>query len=60
MNKSGYSATIIFGRSAAGEPLPPHFQLKTTAQSAETQCMSTAWFANTHSILVKFGFKEKQ
>jgi hypothetical protein len=60
VNKSAYSATIIFGSSAAGEPLPPHFQLKTTAQSAETQRMSTAWFANTHSILVKFGFKEKQ
>jgi hypothetical protein len=59
-NKSSTSATIIFGSSAAGEPLPPHFQLKTTAQTAEAQRMSTAWFRNTHSILVKFGFDSKQ
>lgn len=60
VNKSCYSATIIFGSNAAGEPLPPHFQLKSTAQTAVTQCMSTAWFANTHNILVKFGFDSAQ
>jgi hypothetical protein len=59
-NKSSCSCTIIFGSSAAGEPLPPHFQLKSLAQSAELQRMSTSWFKNTHSILVKFGYKEKQ
>jgi hypothetical protein len=60
VNKSGYSATIIFGSNAAGEPLPPHFQLKSTAQTAETQRLSTAWFRHTHSILVKYGYNEKQ
>jgi hypothetical protein len=60
VNKSGYSATIIFGSNAAGEPLPPHFQLKSTAQTAETQRMSTSWFQHTHVILVKYGFDEQQ
>jgi hypothetical protein len=60
VNKSAYSATIIFGSNAAGEPLPPHFQLKSTAQTAETQRMSTAWFRKTHNILVKYGFNEVQ
>jgi hypothetical protein len=60
VNKSGYCCTIIFGSNAAGEPLPPHFQLKSTAKTAETQRMSSAWFANTHMILVQFGFNGKQ
>jgi hypothetical protein len=59
-NKSSYTATIIFGSNAAGEPLPPHFQLKSTAQTAETQRLSTEWFKNVHSILVRFGFGSKQ
>jgi hypothetical protein len=32
VNKSGYSSTIICGSTAAGEPLPPHFQLKISRQ----------------------------
>ena len=31
-NKSGYSATFIGGSTVAGSPLPPHFQLKSTAR----------------------------
>ena len=31
-NKSGYIATFIGGSSVAGLPLPPHFQLKSTAR----------------------------
>jgi hypothetical protein len=59
-NKSGYTATVIFGSNAIGEPLPPHFQLKSLAQTAQTQRMSTEWFKNIHSILVTFGFEEEQ
>ena len=29
--KTGYSATMICGSTAAGDPLPPHFQLKSEA-----------------------------
>ena len=31
-NKSGYSSTFIGGSTVAGLPLPPHFQLKSTAR----------------------------
>jgi hypothetical protein len=41
VNKSGYSSTIVIcGSNAAGEPLPPHFQLKTLAKTEERQRMS--------------------
>jgi hypothetical protein len=57
VNKSGYSATMIFGSNAAGEPLPLHFQLKTLAKQAENQRMAITWFEKTQSVMVKFGFK---
>jgi hypothetical protein len=59
-NKSGYTATIIFGSNAVGEPLPPHFQLKSIAQNVENQRMSTEWFKNVHSVLVTFGHECQQ
>jgi hypothetical protein len=34
-NKSSYSPTIICGSNAAGEAIPPHFQLKTSAQTGD-------------------------
>ena len=59
-NKSGYSSTIICGSNAAGDPFPPHFQLKTMAQTEEGQRMSVNWFEKTHSVIAKFGFPERQ
>jgi hypothetical protein len=35
VNKSGYSATLICGSTASGDPLPVHFQLKTLAQTVD-------------------------
>jgi hypothetical protein len=58
VNKSSYSATLIFGSNAAGEPLPLHFQLKTLAQTTEKQRMSINWFEKTQSVMVKFGLPE--
>jgi len=55
VNKSGYSSTIICGSNAAGEPFPPHFQLKSMAQTDEGQRMSVDWFANSKNIIAKFG-----
>ncbi len=55
VNKSGYSATIICGSNAAGEPLPAHFQLKSLAQTAEGQRMSVDWFTHTKSVMGRFG-----
>jgi hypothetical protein len=58
VNKSAYTATLIFGSNAAGEPLPLHFQLKTLAQQAENQRLSIDWFEKTQSVLVKYGLPE--
>jgi len=58
VNKSGYSSTIICGSNAAGEPFPPHFQLKSMAQTDEGQRMSVDWFTNSKNIIAKFGHRE--
>lgn len=55
VNKSGYSATIICGSNAEGEPLPAHFQLKSLAQTAERQRMSVDWFTHTKKVMGRFG-----
>jgi hypothetical protein len=44
VNKSGYSATVICGSTANGDPFPPHFQLKTLAQAVVGQRLSVDWF----------------
>lgn len=59
VNKSGYSATIICGSNAAGDPLPPHFQLKTAAQTVEREKMSVDWFRDAKKVLGKFGNPER-
>ena len=60
VNKSGYSSTIICGSNAAGEPFPPHFQLKSMAQTDEGQRMSVDWFANSKNVVAKFGHPSPQ
>ena len=60
VNKSGYSSTIICGSNAAGEPIPPHFQLKTLAQTEEKQPLSVDWFTSTKTIVAQFGHESKQ
>jgi len=57
-NKSGYSSTVICGSSAAGEAVPPHFQLKTLAQSDATKKISVDWFVHAANVYGKFGFEE--
>jgi hypothetical protein len=59
-NKSGYTATIIFGSNALGEPLPPHFQLKSTAQTPETQRMSTECSATSTASYVSLDTKNNR
>ena len=55
-SKSTYSPTIICGSNAAGEALPPHFQLKTSAQTAEAQRISIEFIGNCKAVYGKFGF----
>ena len=60
VNKSGYSSTVICGSNAAGEPLPPHFQLKTQAKELANQRISVDWIVNTKDIMGQFGFNERR
>lgn len=59
-NKTGYSATIICGSNAAGEPFPPHFQLKSMAQDPKDQRLSIDWFSNCKNVMAKFGHREQR
>lgn len=56
VNKSGYSSTIICGSNAAGEPYPPHFQLKSMAQTDALQRLSIEWFHHAKNIIARHGF----
>lgn len=58
-NKTGYSATVICGSTAAGDPFPPHFQLKTTAQTDAGQRLSVDWFVHTKNVVGKWGFRTR-
>jgi len=59
-NKSGHSSTIICGSNAAGEALPPHFQLKSLAQQDSTQRISIDWFVHAHNVLGTFGHESER
>ena len=52
-NKSSYSCTVICGCTASGDPIPPHFQLKTLAQTSDGQRLD--WFAHCRCVYGKYG-----
>ena len=56
-SKSGYSATLICGSTAAGEALPPPFQLKSLA-SVDRMQLDISHFENVSYVLGKFGHPE--
>ena len=53
-DKSSYSVTFIGGSNAAGEPLPPHFQLKSEAAAAHQRVVLDL-LANMEKVRCKFG-----
>ena len=57
-DKTSYSPTIIAGPSAACNPLPLHFQLKTHAQSDTGQKSSIDLFLHAKDVLGKFGWTD--
>ena len=57
-NKSSFSLTLIVGGTAAGEMIPPHFQLTTDGQSEELQVWNTSLIRYMHHILGRFGYGE--
>ena len=60
VNKSGYSCTLVCGSTAAGEPIPPHFQLKTMAQIKENQRISIDWILNCKNVVGRFGYDARR
>ena len=58
VNKSGYSATVICGSTASGDPIPPHFQLKTLAQTDDREKMGIDWFVACKDVYGRFGHDE--
>ena len=60
VNKSGHSCTVICGSNAAGEPLPPHFQLKTAAQTSERERIGIDWIANSKNVMGRIGLPERR
>ena len=55
-NKSSYCPTIICGSNSDGEALPPHFQLRTLAQTTTGQRLSVDFIGNCKSVQGQFGF----
>ena len=59
-NKSSYSPTIICGSNSAGEALPPHFQLKSTAKTDARERFNMSFLQHAHNVNVQFGHPEKK
>jgi len=55
-NKTSYSSTIICGSNAAGEALPPHFQLKTLATTDDREKINIEFIGLCKDVRGRFGF----
>ena len=51
---------MISGSSAAGEPLPPHFQFQTSAQTAEAEAIRIETVHYMLDVQGTFGHESKQ
>ena len=58
-SKSSYSPTIICGSNAAGEALPPHFQLKSLAQTDDRERFNLEFLEHTKDLYGVFGHGKK-
>ena len=59
-SKSSLTTTMIAGSTAAGEPLPPHFQFQTAAQSIETEKLRMQLVGFMKSVRGKYGTDEER
>lgn len=58
--KSSLACTIICGSTAAGEALPPHFQLPSRAQTDEAMKVQSDFFRHMVQVQGKFGHKKAE
>ena len=59
-SKSALTTTMISGSTAAGEPLPPHFQFQTSAQSAEAEAIRIETIRYMLDVKGTFGHESEQ
>ncbi len=58
--KNSTATTMIAGSTAAGEPIPPHFQFQTRAQSVDTQSVNINLVTFLPNVIGKFGAEEEK
>ena len=58
--KNSAATTMIAGSTAAGEPIPPHFQFQTRAQSVDTQSVNINLVTFLPNVIGKFGAEEEK
>ena len=56
--KNSTATTMIADSTAAGEPIPPHFQFQTHAQSVDTQSVNINLVTFLPNIKGKFGLEK--
>ena len=54
-SKSSVTSTLIAGSTAAGEPVPPHFQFSSKAQTVEGERIRNEFVKHTRTTKGKFG-----
>jgi len=59
-NKSSVALTLIVGGTAAGELIPPHFQLVTESLNDEVQTWNTNLSRFIHDVYGKFGYENER
>ena len=59
-SKSALTTTMISGSTAAGEPLLPHFQFQTSAQTAEAEAIRIETIRYMLNVRGTFGHESKQ
>ena len=59
-SKTALTTTMISGSSAAGEPLPPHFQFQTSAQTAEAEYIRIECIRYMLDVRAQFGHDTEQ
>jgi len=59
-SKSALTMTMISGNNSAGEPIPPHFQFQTAAQTDEAEAVRVETIRYTLDVQATFGHEEVQ
>ena len=59
-SKSALSTTMIGGSNAAGEPIPPHFQFQTSAQTLDAEALCNECIRYMLNVQAAFEHEEIQ